>query len=56
MQKRLCDSFRYSGVSLWQEDGDRRLRGIDQWPWEDAEDQRTGDHQDERCGKPRRGR
>ena len=32
---------------LWQEDGDRRLRRVDQWPWKDAEDQRTGNHQDE---------
>jgi hypothetical protein len=35
---------------LWQEDGDRRLCSIDQWPWEDAEDQGASNHQDKRCG------
>ena len=35
---------------LWQEDGDRRLRGIDQRARKDAEDERSRDHQDERRG------
>ena len=44
LRRKPCDSFGYMGVSLWQEDGDRRLRCVDQWTWKDPEDQRAGDH------------
>jgi hypothetical protein len=37
---------------LWPEDGDRRSCRVDQWPWEDAEDQRARNHQDERRQTP----
>jgi hypothetical protein len=49
LQRKLRDNFTNTGMNLWQENGDRRLRGIDQGAWEDAEHQRTSDHQDERC-------
>lgn len=39
--------------SSWLEDGDRRSGCVDQRPWEEAEDERAGDHQDESRCQPR---